>query len=409
MLRNHFSHITLYSVLIIIILLIVITSCSDTKIKDTSVIISPVKLDKYGFVADSFNVVPGKVGKNKTLSDILLAHDIGFPLITKIFNKSKPIFDFRKIRPDNNYAIYFQNDSSQSLKAFVYEKNKIEYVKVCLEDTLSINLIRREVTLKEKSFSGSINSSLYQTFENKNVSPILAGKLAEVFAWQIDFYTITKGDSFNVIYKEEFVENEHVGFGDILGAEFIHKGNLYNAILFEQDGKKEYFDDNGNSLQKEFLKAPLRYTRISSGYTYKRLHPILRVYKPHRGIDFAAPIGTPVQAVGDGIVIKKGREGAAGRMVKIRHNSVYTSGYMHLSKYGKGIKPGVRVYQGQVIGYVGSSGRSTGPHLDFRFWKNGSLVNYLTQKFPSSKSISEKNKIQFNKNKEVILKKLKSI
>ncbi len=294
----------------------------------------------------------------------------------------------------------------QEIKAFIYEKNKIEYVKIDLRDSLNVELIKREVTIREKNIRASINSSLYQTFENMNASPLLAGMLSEVFAWQIDFYTIVKGDSFNVLYEEKYVENEHVGFGNILGAEFIHKNNKFLAVLFKHNNKEEYFDEEGKSLQKEFLKAPLRYTRISSGYSYKRRHPILRVFRPHRGIDFAAPIGTPIQAVGDGIVIKRGRDGAAGKMVKIRHNSVYTSGYLHLSKYGRGIRVGSKVKQGDVIGYVGSTGRSTGPHLDFRFWKNGSLVNYLTQKFPSSKSVSEKKLVEFYSVRDRVLEKL---
>ncbi|MCB9249154.1 MAG: peptidoglycan DD-metalloendopeptidase family protein [Ignavibacteriales bacterium] len=260
-----------------------------------------------------------------------------------------------------------------------------------ITDSLKIDLVERETEVVENTVSGTINTSLYQTFIDNNSSQLLAGKLAEVFAWQIDFYTIQKGDSFFALYEQEKVGDAVVKIGDILAAKFIHKGNEYNAFLYNQDGKLEYFDENGGSLQKAFLKAPLKFKRISSSFSRNRLHPILRVYKPHLGIDFAAAIGTPVQAVGDGIVVEARRNGAAGNYVKIKHNSAYSSGYMHLSKYGKGIRNGVRVQQGQIIGYVGSTGRSTGPHLDFRFWKNGALVNYLTQKFPSSKSVSKEN------------------
>jgi murein DD-endopeptidase MepM/ murein hydrolase activator NlpD len=272
---------------------------------------------------------------------------------------------------------------------------------------LAITRQSKDVIIKERTISGTIDNSLYQTLMDENASPLLAVELADVFAWQIDFYTIQKGDKFFAVYNEKYVGDDFVGIGKILTAEFIHQRNSYKAFLFNQDGKDEYFDEEGKSLQKEFLKAPLKYRRISSRFSRRRLHPIFRVYRPHLGIDYAAATGTPVQAVGDGIVILRQRKGGAGRFVKIRHNSVYTSGYMHLSRYGKGIRVGKKVKQGQVIGYVGSSGHSTGPHLDFRFYKNGRAVNYMTQKFPSSKSVSKENLSEFYKVRDSLMQKLK--
>lgn len=388
--------------------ILILTSCSEEK-KEEKIEIEQISYDRFGFVADSFNVINGKVKKNETLAEILTDNEIGYSLATEIFSKSKPIFDFRKIRPNKNYSIYTLNDSQNTFYAFVYEIDKIQYVTVEIQESISVNINKREVTAKEKTITGVINSSLYETLSNQNASIVLAGELAEVFAWQIDFYTIQKGDRFFAVYEELFVDTLSVGVGDVIAARFIHKNNTFNAFLFEQDEKIEYFDEEGNSLQKEFLKAPLKYKRISSHYTGRRLHPILRVYKPHRGIDYAAAIGTPVQAVGDGIVLEASRKGAAGKMVKIRHNSVYTSAYLHLSKYGNNIRSGKKVNQGQVIGYVGSTGRSTGPHLDFRFWKNGSLVNYLTQKFPSSKAIQDSNMNSFIIIKDSLNNKLNSI
>lgn len=381
---------------ILLFLILFVSACSsdnqDEKIENKVA----VNYDKYGFVSDSLHVVHGKIEKNETLTDLLTKYNVDYNLITKIFNESKETFDFRKIQPNKNYAVYKTKDSLKLFHAFVYEINKIKFLKVIVTDSLRIELKEREVLKREKTVSGNINSSLYQTLMDANSSIVLAGELAEVYAWQIDFYTIQKGDQFFAIYEELFVDEESVGIGDILVAKFIHKNNPFNAFLYVQSDTKEYFDEEGKSLQKKFLKAPLKYKRISSGYTGRRLHPILRVYKPHRGIDYAAAIGTPVQAVGGGIVLKVGRSGAAGRMVKIRHNSVYTSAYLHLSGYGKGIKRGAKVKQGQVIGYVGSSGRSTGPHLDFRFWKNGSLVNYMRQKFPASKAVADSNLSDFS-------------
>lgn len=375
-----------------IFILFILSNCSGTNNQQSfSPIEEKIVLDNFGFAVDSFDVEKGTVEKNETLADIMIASDIDYLLITKIFDQAKPIFDFRKIQPKKNYYIYKNRDSLNSINAFIYEINKLKFVKVELMDSISTTIVEREIEIRERNISGTINSSLYETLSDQNASIILAGELAEIFAWQIDFYTIQKGDQFFAVYEELLVEDEPVGIGDVLTAKFIHKGNPFNAYLFLQDEKKEYFDEEGKSLQKKFLKAPLKYRRISSGYSGRRLHPILRVYKPHRGIDYAAAVGTPVQAVGDGIVLSVGNNGAAGKMVKVRHNSVYTSAYLHLSGYGKSIRSGVKVKQGQVIGYVGNTGRSTGPHLDFRFWKNGSLVNYLKQKFPSSKAVADSN------------------
>ncbi len=400
---------TLFQLGCTILLLLFLSNSCTTQKKIIPKINEPAKVvyDVFGFVKDSLQVKKGIVKKNETLADILLPLGLTYQQITDLFTAAKPVFDFRYIRPNQNYFAYLNNDSTNSLNTFIYEIDKINYVKVHFTDSLEISKLRKNVTIKERTISGTIENSMYQTLIDENASPALAVELADVFAWQIDFYTIQKGDKFFADYNEKYVGDEFVGIGKILTAEFIHLGNSYKAFLFNQDSKDEYFDEEGKSLQKEFLKAPLKYRRISSRFSYHRLHPIFRVYRPHLGIDYAAAIGTPVQAVGDGIVIYKKRNGGAGRFVKIRHNSVYTSGYMHLSKYGKGIKVGAKVKQGQIIGYVGQSGHATGPHLDFRFYKNGRPVNYLTQKFPSSKSVSKENLPKFFEVRDSLLKKLK--
>jgi murein DD-endopeptidase MepM/ murein hydrolase activator NlpD len=376
---------------ILVTVIIISLSCSDQKKDTVTNKIKKINYDRFGFIADSFDVFKGTVKKNETLADILLNSNIEYNLITEIYNKTKPHFDFKKIQPEKIYKIYSTQDSLNQFKAFVYEIDKIKFLKVTLFDSLQTEIVERKVLVKQNSIVGKINSSLYETFSNLNAPIVLAGSLAEIFAWQIDFYTIQKEDEFLAIYEELYVGNEMIGIGDIIAAEFIHKSNPYYAFQFTQNEKKEFFDDEGKSLQKQFIKAPLKYNRISSHYSGSRLHPIFRVYRPHRGIDYTAAIGTPVQAVGDGIIVKAARDGGAGKMVKIKHNSFYSSAYLHLSGYGKEIKPGKKVSQGQVIGFVGSTGNSTGPHLDFRFWKNGSLVNYLNQKFPSSKSVADSN------------------
>jgi len=209
--------------------------------------------------------------------------------------------------------------------------------------------------------------------------------LYEIFQWEIDFYALQKNDYFKVIFDEELISKKSVGIPKIYAAMFHHKGKDYYGFYFEQSGDGDYFDEEGNSVKKQFLKVPLKFTRISSGFSRRRLHPILKRYRPHLGIDFAAPTGTPVHSVGDGVVIIVGyQKRGAGRFVKIRHGRKYKSGYLHLSRFARGIRKGVRVKQGQIIGYVGSTGLATGPHLDFRFWENGVNINYLAKKFRPS-------------------------
>ena len=223
----------------------------------------------------------------------------------------------------------------------------------------------------------------------KGMQPELAGELSEIFAWTVDFFGLQKGDSYKVFYEELFIEDKPLGIGKIYGAQFVWTGDTITAVPFIQDGRETFFDVDGNSLRKAFLKAPLRFSRISSRYSSSRLHPILRIRRPHYGVDYAAPIGTPVQAIGDGRVTFAGTESGAGRVVRIVHNSVYSTAYLHLSGFGKGISAGAHVKQGDIIGFVGSSGLSTGPHLDFRFYKNGSPVDPLSVEAPPVEPVSE--------------------
>ncbi len=233
--------------------------------------------------------------------------------------------------------------------------------------------------------------------------PSLAIALSEIFAWTVDFFGLQKGDSYKVIYEELFIEDISMGIGNIYGAQFTWAGNIISAIPFLQDGKGIYFDPEGNSLQKAFLKAPLHFSRISSRFSGSRMHPILRIRRPHYGVDYAAPVGTPVQAIGDGRVAEMRSDNVNGKMIKITHNSVYSTAYLHLSRFEEGIVSGGFVRQGDIIGYVGSTGLSTGPHLDFRFYKNGSPVDPLKVEAPPVEPVSEENLERFNKIKLVVL------
>ncbi len=235
-----------------------------------------------------------------------------------------------------------------------------------------------------------------------SLHPMLAVKLSEIYAWTVDFFGLQKGDSFRVIYEELCINDKSQGIGRIFGAQFTWAGKTTLAIPFIQNGTESYYDSEGNSLRKAFLKAPLQFSRISSRYSSSRLHPILRIRRPHYGVDYAAPIGTPVQAIGDGRVTSATIESGSGRIVRIVHNSVYSTAYMHLSRFGPGITAGAFVKQGDIIGYVGSSGLSTGPHLDFRFYKNGSPVDPLKIEAPPVEPVLEENRTVFEKNRKVV-------
>ena len=362
-----------------------------------------VNYDEYGLQTDSLDKFESVVKKNQTLADLLLPFKVNYNIIAEIALKSREVFDVKKIRAGNRYVIYTSRDSIPSTEYLIYELDPVNFIVYNLNDSINVFTGKKIISIREKSIKGTINQSLYTTLQELGADDELAIRFSEVFAWQIDFYRIQNGDNFKALYEELYIGDEFVGIGKIIAALFNHMNEDFYAFSFDQDGALDYFDEEGNSLQKVFLKAPLKFSRISSGYSRSRLHPILRTYRPHLGIDYAAAVGTPVAAVGDGIVTYANYRQNEGRYVKIRHNGTYTSGYMHLSRYGKGIKVGAAVKQGQIVGYVGSSGLSTGPHLDFRFWKNGQLVNYLNVKFPPSHPVKQELKEIYNLRKDSLL------
>ncbi len=367
------------------------------------------ELDEFGLNADAFRVTNGKIQRNETISSIFSRLGAADSTIYYLQAHYKDIFDFRRVIAGKDFRAYCSSDSAGALKYFVYEKDPVNYVVMDLNDTMSVYSGSREITRKRKEVSGIIRYSLYTALERNEADPELFVKLSGIFAWQIDFYHIQKGDNFKVIYEEESVGDKVVGIGKIVGAYFHHYGEDYYAVDFNVDGRDEYFDEDGKSLRKAFLKAPLEYSRISSRFSRRRFHPILKRVKAHLGTDYAAPTGTPIRSVGDGVVIAAAYTRGNGNYVKIRHNSVYTTQYLHMSKFAKGIRRGVSVKQGQVIGYVGSTGLATGPHLCYRFWKNGVQVDPLKEKLPPSKPIKDAYKEEYNKLKDKVIGELDKI
>jgi len=374
-----------------------ITSCSNNQeqINQQQEEVAQPQPNIYGLYVDSLSQQEGVVRKNETLTDILIPHHVTYQQIREIAKIAHDKWNVRKIRKGKKYIIYSSKDSIPTVKYFVYESDPINYVVVEFGDSISVVKGSKPIKIKERKAAGEITSSLYLALKEQKVSDLLALKLAEVFAWQIDFYRIYKGDKFKVLFEEEYVNGEFIGVGKIIAAYFQHRGDDYYAFYFNQDDKDEYFDEEGKSLQKTFLKSPLKFSRITSGYTRRRYHPVLHRYKAHLGTDYAAPTGTPIYAVGDGVVIEARYKRNNGNYVKIRHNSTYSTQYLHMSKIAKGIRPGVKVKQKQVIGYVGSTGLATGPHVCFRFWKNGAQIDHRKQKFPSSHPVSKDNMEQY--------------
>jgi len=378
--------------------------CSDSKIEIPDTLAQEHHFNSFGFYSDSLEHKTHSVSKNETLSDILLKHGIAASDIMNLVNSTKDVLDVRKIVAGNFYHTFTNGDSLNTLVYFVYEKSPRHFVVFDLRDSIKIYESEKEVIAKESQKSAVIDQSLYVSLMNAEATPELAIKLSQIFAWQIDFYHLQKGDSFKVIYDELYVDDKFFAIGTIKAAHFTHRGKDFYAIPFTQDSVSQYFDENGNSLRKAFLKAPLEFSRISSRYSKSRLHPVIKTRRPHLGVDYAAPVGTPIRTAGDGIVQEAGYNKGAGKFIKIRHNSVYTTMYLHLSRYATRIKKGTKVQQGQVIGYVGSTGLSTGPHLDYRFFVNGNPVDPLKVEVPPSHPVKEELRAAYEVHRDSVMK-----
>jgi len=405
--------------MLLLLLIMIIAPCSckylhaeqEATVADEEIIQEPLPPVSfiYDVVPDTFVPEPGRIRRNEMISSLLLSKGFSYPEIDRLLNESSSTFDPRKVRYGNNYTFFWSSDTAVRPSFLVYEHdNSLSHV-FALEENPGITDYRHETVREIRVAKGVIESSLWEAMLSAGVNPMLAVELSEIYAWSIDFFGLQKGDSFSVIYEESFTGDKSAGIGSVNGAIFSHAGKELIAIPFLQDSTVSYYDENGNSLRKTFLKAPLRYSRISSGYSSGRLHPILKIVRPHYGVDYAAPAGTPVLAIGDGRILSAQYLPAEGRIVRIRHNSVYSTAYMHLSSFAKGIAPGVWVRQGDVIGYVGNTGLSTGPHLDFRFYRNGQPVDPLKVESPSVEPVSEENMERFSLLLNIMLSLLRSI
>ena len=352
---------------------------------------------EYGIPVDSFHISTHTIKRNQTIGNIFLSLGINEEYLKQLPRSADNIFDIRTIKAGNTYKVFTKRDTAATIEYLVYEHTSTEYVMFHFSDSLTVRAVQKDIRAVTRLSEAEISSSLWEAMYDYNLNPMLALDLSDAFAWAVDFFGLYQGDGFKALYDELYVDDKSVGIGTIHAAWFEHRGQKYYAFRFMQDSVSSYWDEEGNSLRKAFLKAPLRFSRISSRFSYNRKHPVLKIYRPHTGVDYAAPEGTPVVALGDGVVIEKGYNNSAGNYVKIRHNSIYTTGYNHFSQFGKGIAKGVRVTQGQVIGYVGKTGYATGPHLDLRFWKSGKPVDPLKIEAPSVEPIKQENREAFLK------------
>ena len=383
----------------------------DTTLEEA--ILEPVEKDtiyRYGLPIEYFSIQHDTVAPRQTLAELLMDYGLTASKVYALTSSCPDsIFDVRKVRAGQPCALLSDMDSMATPRYFIYEMNAKEYA---VFDLVADRVTRgvHPSEWRERVCGGIVESSLWNAMVSNNASPQLAVLLSHIFGWTIDFFGIQKGDEFRLIYEQEYVEERPIGNFRICGASFLASDSLYYAIPFVQEGEELYYNEKGNSLEGAFLKAPLDYYRISSRFTNNRYHPVLKRYRAHHGVDYAAPTGTPVYAIGSGKVIDKGfQSNGGGNYVKIRHNSTYTSTYMHLSHFAKGLKVGDVVAQKEVIGYVGSTGLSTGPHLDFRVYENGKPINPLTIKSQPKKPVSEENSAMFRIVCDSLIRRMDSI
>ena len=363
---------------------------------------------KYGFSVDDYIISYDTIKPRETLAEVLYGFGFTAQQIFELTQCPDSIFDERKIRPGEACALLCDKDSTA--RYFVYETSPKSYVTFDIANGFSAARFEKPTEWKTTEVAGRVNSSLWVAMQESNTSPQLAVLMSHIFGWSIDFFGIQKGDEFRLIYSQEHVEETPLNNYRIEAASFCASGNTVYAIPFVQENEELFYNIDGNSLEGAFLKAPLDFYRISSKFSNSRYHPVLKRYRAHHGVDYAAPKGTPVYAIGSGKVIKKGWDSkGGGNYIKIRHNSTYTTSYMHLSGFAKGLKEGDFVKQKQVIGYVGSTGLSTGPHLDFRVYENGKPINPLTIKSQPKKPISEVNKAVFAVVKDSLVNRLTNI
>ncbi len=381
------------NLIVVLSTLLLLFSCQENKKQSQEIVrVTPAPKKEFGYITDDFVMTKDTIRKNETLGVILDRHHVSSKMIYTIVNQIKDSFDVKRLKVGKPYTILSKKDSTRQAQVFIYQPNAVDYSVIDFKDSLvTATNKKKKITSKRRTASGIIKSSLFETLESQNLSPVLALDLSNIYAWTIDFYRIYKNDKFKVIYDQKYIEDSiPVGIGKIHAAYFEHNKTPFYAFNFVADsimGLEEYFDEESRNLRKAFLKSPIKFGRISSHYNMRRYIKFYGRIKPHLGTDFAAPIGTPIMSTANGVVVESTKRGGNGNYVKIKHNGTYSTQYLHMKK--RAVKVGDVVKQGQVIGYIGMTGNTSGPHVCYRFWKNGKQVNAMKEKLPAAEPMKD--------------------
>lgn len=379
----------------LLLLVVAFTACKNDE--DNSKEISEVKEEKvipiikeYGFTLNNFEVVRDTIRSGDSFGEILDTHGVDRSKVYEITEQVRETFNPTKLVVGKPYVILKAKDSVNTPEYFIYENDRIDYTVVNIGKNIAAFKSQKPVTIKRKAISGVIVSSLSESMSNQGLSVLLTHELSSIYQWSIDFWKLQKGDQFKMVYNERFINDSiYAGIESIEGAVFVHQGKPYYAFSYVADpekGESDFYDEEARPLQSFFLKAPLNFSRISSRFSGNRYHPVQKRWKAHKGTDYAAPHGTPIWSTANGTVIASGYTGGNGNYVKVKHNETYTTQYLHMSK--RNVRVGQRVRQGDVIGFVGSTGLATGPHVCYRFWVRGKQVDPFRQNLPAAEPIA---------------------
>ena len=366
------------------------------------------KGDKFGFNKSGHWFDTYKLGNNQNLGDLLLWQGVSWDSIIKLDKISSDVFSIRKFRSNKPFTLV-RRDSCSSPYCVVYEPDNYSYIKYYFKDEVSVNRVERDYETRIESTSGIIESSLWMAMKEAGIQGSIIDKMEDALASSVDFYHTQKGDQFKLIFEKQYIEDRPVGYGEVISAAFKNANGEHFAVFYENEKYAGFYDLEGRPTKSTFLRAPLKYSRISSRFNRRRFHPIKKRTIPHLGTDYAAPIGTPIYAVSDGVIEIAGYSKNNGKYVKIRHDDVYKTQYLHMHKFAPGIRKGVRVKQGQAIGQVGQTGLATGPHVCYRFWKHGRQVNHLRENFPPKDPLPKSELDSFYVQRDSLVKAIEAI
>ena len=381
---------------IALFLIVFLTLVSCNKSKEIKIKPEPIVFE-FGYRLNDYIVIRDTIQDGDTFGSILSKQNIGDKQIYDIVEKVKDTFDVRIVRTEKPYTMLLSKDKSKKLQAFIYQPDRLSYYIIDFKDSIIARKKIKPVTIRRRTIAGELNGSLSETLEKQKVEGALATRISKIYAWSIDFFKLQKGDKFGITFTERFINDSiYDGVDSLEAAFFEYKGKMIYAFPFvqnQQSNKIEYFDEEGKALKNFFLKAPLKFVNITSRYAKNRFHPVQMIWKAHKGTDYAAPQGSPIMTTANGVVEQTGFTAGNGNFVKVKHDRTYSTQYLHMSKIL--VKRGQHVTQGQTIGKVGSTGLATGPHVCYRFWKNGIQVDALRLKLPNSSPMNPAYKSRF--------------